>query len=141
MIQELNFLNLAENPFLDNEDNDLFCKEVFSLLATTENKIQLQGGNDKEIIQRSIQLSKETIDHIKVTPKLGRLLVYREHEIEAVLIHVNEIFSNLDKVLDLTKYSSGYGDFILVGEDLDFGLCIERTEYFHEFTVWGLLMK
>lgn len=132
-------MNFTEEPFLDIKDNDLFCKKVFSILNTKENNVQLQGDDYKERIQKSIQLINDTIDNIKVIPKKGRLLFFRENEIEAVLINVSEVFSNLDKVLELTKFSVGYGDFILVAEDFDYGLCIERTEYFYEFSVWGLL--
>jgi hypothetical protein len=138
LIKELNFMNLTEEPFLDNEDNDLFCKNVFSLLNTRKNKIPLQGDSYKEHIQKSIQLLNETIDNIEVIPKQGRLLFFRENEIEAVLVNVNEVFSRLNKILELTKFSVGYGDFILVAEDFNFGLCIERTEYFYELSVWGL---
>ncbi|KAA6451853.1 hypothetical protein FZC77_13625 [Bacillus swezeyi] len=138
LIKELNFMNLQEEPFLEIEDNDLFCKKVFSFLNTKKNKIQLHGDDYKENIQKSIQLLNETIDNIEVTPEKGRLLFFRENEIEAVSINVNEVFINLDKVLDLTKFSMGYGDFILVAEDFHFGLCTERTEYFYEFCVWGL---
>ncbi|WLD93037.1 hypothetical protein [Alkalihalobacillus sp. AL-G] len=138
LIKGLNFMNLTEDPFLDIEDNDLFCKKVFSLLNTKKNKIQLQGNDYKDNIQKSIQLLNETFDNIEVTRNKGRLLFFRENEIEAVLINVNEVFSNLDKVLELTKFSVGYGDFILVAEDFYFGLCIERTEYYYEFSVWGL---
>jgi hypothetical protein len=138
LIKELNFMNFTEEPFLDIEDNDLFCKKVFSLLNTMKNKVRLQGDDYKESIQKSIQLINDTIDNIEVIPKKGRLLFFRENEIEAVLINVNEVFSNLDKVLELTKFSVGYGDFILVAEDFYFGLCIERTEYFYELSVWGL---
>lgn len=139
LIKELNFMNFTEEPFLDIKDNELFCKKVFSILNTKENKVQLQGDDYKERIQKSIQLINDTIDKIKVIPKKGRLLFFRETEIEAVLINISEVFNNLDKILELTKFSVGYGDFILVAEDFDYGLCIERTEYFHEFSVWGLL--
>ncbi|MFY0521528.1 YxiF family protein [Lysinibacillus sp. UGB7] len=138
LIKELNFMNLTEEPFLDIEDNDLFCKKVFSVLNTKKNKIQLQGDNYKVNIQKSIQLLNEIIDNTELTLKKGNLLFFRENEIEAVLINVHEVFSNLDKVLELTRFSVGYGDFILVAEDFNFGLCIERTEYFYEFSVWGL---
>ncbi len=131
-------MNFTEEPFLDIEDNDLFCKKVFLILNTRENKVQLQGDDYKKRIKKSIQLINDTIDNIEVIPKKGRLLFFRENEIEAVLINVSEVFSNLDKVLELTKFSAGYGDFILVAEDFDYGLCIERTEYFYEFSVWGL---
>lgn len=138
LVKEINFMNLTEEPFLDIEDNDLFCKNVFSLLNTRENKIQLQGDSYKEHIQKSIQLLKDTIDNIEVIPKQGRLLFFRENEIEAVLVNVNEVFSHLNEIIELTKFSVGYGDFILVAEDFNFGLCIERTEYFYELSVWGL---
>ncbi|MBA4537799.1 hypothetical protein H1Z61_11820 [Bacillus aquiflavi] len=138
LVKELNFMNLTEEPLLDIEDNDLFCKNVFLSLNTWKNKIQLQGDNYKERIQKSIQLLNETIDNIEVTPKQGRLLFFRENEIEAVLVNVNEVFSHLNKIIELTKFSVGYGDFILVAEDFNFGLCIERTEYFYELSVWGL---
>lgn len=65
-------------------------------------------------------------------------MFFRESEIEVVLINVNEVFSNLDKVLELTWFSKGYGDFIIVDEDFNVGLCIERTEYYYEFSIWGL---
>ncbi|MCM3093775.1 MULTISPECIES: YxiF family protein [unclassified Cytobacillus] len=138
LVKEINFMNLTEEPFLDIEDNDLFCKNVFSLLNTKENKIQLQGENYKEHIQKSIQLLNDTVDNIEVIPKQGRLLVFRENEIEALLVNVTEVFSHLNEIIELTNFSVGYGDFILVAEDFNFGLCIERTEYFYELSVWGL---
>lgn len=138
LVKEINFLNLTKESFLDIKDNDLFCKNVFSLLNTKENKIQLQGDSCKEHIQRSIQLLKDIIDNIEETPKQGRLLFFRENEIEAVLVNVNEVFNHLNEIIELTRFAVGYGDFILVTEDFNFGLCIERTEYFYELSVWGL---
>lgn len=98
----------------------------------------MQGDSYKEHIQISIQLLNDTINAIEVIPKQGRLLFFREKEIEAVLVNVNEVFNYLYKLMELTKFSIGYGDFILVGEDFNFGLCIERSEYFYEVSVWGL---
>ena len=111
---------------------------MFSLIHTRENKIQLQGDSYKEHIQKSIQLLNDTIDNIEVIPKQGRLLFFSENAIEAVLVNVHEVFSHLNEIIELTKFSVGYGDFILVAEDFNFGLCIERTEYFYELSVWGL---
>ena len=59
LIKKLNFMNLTEKSFLDIEDNDLFCKKIFSLLNTKKNKIQLSGDDYKENIQKSIQLLNE----------------------------------------------------------------------------------
>ncbi|MEF7566119.1 hypothetical protein V4V35_24305 [Bacillus infantis] len=138
LIKEINFMDLKKEPFLDIENNDVFCKKAFSLLNTSGNKIQLQGDNVEEHIQKSIQLLKKIIDRIEVIPKQGRLLFFRENEIEAVLVNVDEVFGHLNKIVELTRFSAGYGDFILVAEDFNFGLCIERAEYFYELSVWGL---
>ncbi|MGF9856577.1 YxiF family protein [Priestia endophytica] len=138
LLQELSYITFTEEPFLDVEHNDRFCKKVFSLLNIKKNKIKLQGNDYKENIQKSIDLLNETIHTIRVIPKRGRLLFFREDEIEAVLISMNEVFSNLHMILESTKFSTGYGDFILLAEDFSFGLCIERTEYFYEFSTWGL---
>ena len=122
LLKEINFMNLSEEPFLNIEDNDLFCKNVFSLLNRKENKIQLQGDSYKEHIQKSRQLLNDTIDNIEVIPKQGRLLIFRENEIEAVLVNVNEVFSHLNEMIELTKFSVRYGDFLLIAEDFNFGL-------------------
>jgi hypothetical protein len=138
LIKELKCVNFLEEPFLIIEENDLFCKKVFSLLYTRTNKVRIQDGNHNGNIQKSIQLIKETIVNTNIISKEGRLLFFRENEIEAVLININDVFSNLDKILELTKFSIGWGDFILVAEDFSFGLCIERSEYFYECSIWGL---
>src|SRR5690606_33636924 len=95
LIKELDFLSLEEERFLGFEDNDIFCKKVFSLLNTKKNKIQLQGDNHRDNILKSVRLLIETIDNTEVIPKKGRLLFFRENEIEAELINVNEVFSHL----------------------------------------------
>ncbi|MCK6207076.1 hypothetical protein KZX50_16655 [Bacillus infantis] len=138
LIKEIYFMDLKEEPFLGIESNDVFCKKAFSLLSTRKNKTQLQGDNFGEHIQKSIQWLKKIIDSIEVIPKQGRLLFFRENEIEAVLINVNEVFRHINKIVELTRFSAGYGDFILLAEDFSFGLCIERAEYFYELSVWGL---
>nr|WP_254637627.1 hypothetical protein [Bacillus pumilus] len=107
-MNELSYMTLPENAFLDIEENQLFCQKVFTFLQSREDKIQIHGNH------------------------------YREHEIEALLVNVHEVFSHLNQLLEQTKFSSGYGDFILVAEDFCFGLCIERTEYFYELSIWGL---
>ncbi|WP_223249575.1 MULTISPECIES: hypothetical protein [unclassified Bacillus (in: firmicutes)] len=57
---------------------------------------------------------KEMVSQVKVTPTQGRLIFFREHEIEAVLLNLNKVFSHLNQLLEQTKFLSGYGDFILV---------------------------
>ncbi|VXB70027.1 conserved hypothetical protein [Bacillus sp. 349Y] len=82
LVKEMNFMNLKEEPFFNIEDNDLFCKNVFSLLNTRGNKVQLQGDSYKEHIQISIQLLNDTINAIEVIPKQGRLLFFEKKKLK-----------------------------------------------------------
>ncbi|MCY7469202.1 hypothetical protein A9985_12505 [Bacillus safensis] len=58
------------------------CQKVFAFLQSREHKIQIHGE------------------------------YYREHEIEALKVNVYEVFIHLNHLLEQTKFSSGYGDFI-----------------------------
>ncbi|PSB69929.1 hypothetical protein C6345_12735 [Bacillus sp. LNXM12-2] len=139
LMNELSYMTLPENPFLDIEENQLYCQKVFTFLQSREDKIQIHGNHYREHIEKSTHMLKEMVSQVKVTPTQGRLIFFREHEIEAVLLNLNEVFSHLNQLLEQTKFLSGYGDFILVAEDFCFGLCIERTEYYYEFSTWGLI--
>ncbi|BFH11629.1 hypothetical protein J6TS7_66130 [Paenibacillus dendritiformis] len=138
VIKELDFMKLPTDPLLEIEENDLFCKQVFLKLSSIRNKIILQGMNYEENINKSVQ----TLRNIQLTTdtlsKEGRVFFFGEQEIEAVKLNVNEVFRNLEEILKLTKFATGYADFILVADDLHFGICIERTEYHYELSIWGL---
>ncbi|OLP65595.1 hypothetical protein BACPU_12130 [Bacillus pumilus] len=54
----------------------------------------------------------------------------QEFKIVALLIHVKDVFSHLVKLLEQTKFTRVYGDFIFIAEDFRFGLCIVRTGFF-----------
>lgn len=137
-MNELSYMTLLENALLDIEENQLFCQKVFTFLQSREDKIQIHGNYYREHIEKSEQVLKEMVKKVKVTPEQGRLLFFREYEIEALLVNVHEVFSHSNEILEQTKFSSGYGDFILVAEDFHFGLCIERTEYYYELSIWGV---
>ncbi|TYS31042.1 hypothetical protein FZC65_13975 [Bacillus pumilus] len=138
LMNELSYMTLLENALLDIEENQLFCQKVFTFLQSREDKIQIHGNYYREHIEKSEQVLKEMVKKVKVTPTQGRLLFFREYEIEALLVNVHEVFSHSNEILEQTKFSSGYGDFILVAEDFHFGLCIERTEYYYELSIWGV---
>lgn len=47
----------------------------------------------------------------------------------------NERFNNLEEISIISTFLNGAEDFVLVGDDLEFGVCIERTEYHYEFSM------
>ncbi|MGN7404858.1 hypothetical protein [Bacillus safensis] len=67
-------MTLPEHPFLDIEENQLFCQKVFAFLQSREHKIQIHGEH------------------------------YREHEIEALKVNVNEVFIHLNHLLNKQNF-------------------------------------
>ncbi|GLF84074.1 hypothetical protein V7006_06270 [Bacillus safensis] len=63
-------------------------------------------------IEKSVQMLKELVSWVKVASAQARFMCFREHEIEAVEVNVYEVFIHLNHLLEQTKFSSGYGDFI-----------------------------
>ncbi|WP_422851184.1 YxiF family protein [Bacillus safensis] len=59
LINELSYMTLPEHPFLDIEENQLFCQKVFAFLQLREHKIQIHGEHYQEHIEKSVQMLNE----------------------------------------------------------------------------------
>src|SRR5690625_5348979 len=101
-------------------------------MNTIKNKVSIKEENYMGNIKTSIQLIEKTLRNSNLHNNSGRVLFFRDEEIEAVQLNINELYNHLNKILDITKFTIGYADFILVSDSLDFGICIERTEYQYE---------
>ncbi|MED1115260.1 YxiF family protein [Bacillus paramycoides] len=139
LINELsNIVAISMDSFMDAESNDLFCKELYSKLEKNSDIKIFGDTNYKENIKLSIKLLKETVKTIKFPVNEGRLFFSRGGRIEAVKLNITEVFNNLEDLSAVSRFLNGNGDFVLVGDDLEFGLCVERTEYHYEFSMWGI---
>ena len=139
LINELsNIITVSMDSFMDAESNDLLCKELFNKLEQNSNIKNFGSTDYKENGKLSIALLKETAKSIKFPVNQGRLFFSRGGKIEAVKLNISEVFDNLEELSTISRFLTGYADFVLVGDDLDFGLCIERTEYYYEFSMWGI---
>lgn len=58
---------------------------------------------------------------------------FKDRECGAVKINVKDFFEHLD---DIAKFKEGYRDLIFVDEELRYGICIERYEYFNRLVIW-----
>ena len=132
------FIPISIDSFMDPEDNSIFCKELFSKLDNLSDRRIFGDTNCKENRKLSLVLLEEVAKTIKFPVNQGRLFFYRRCGIEVVKLNINGIFDNLEEISIITNFLNGYGDFILVGDDLEFGVCIERTEYHYEFSMWGV---
>ncbi|MEN1934183.1 hypothetical protein AAIE21_00930 [Paenibacillus sp. 102] len=132
------FIPISIASFMDPEANSIFCKELFSKLDNLSDRTIFGNTNYEENKKLSLELLEEVVKIINFPANQGRLFFFREHGIEAVNLDINELFQNLEEISIITNFLNGYGDFILVGDNLEFGVCIERTEYHYEFSIWGV---
>ncbi|MGE6376180.1 YxiF family protein [Peribacillus muralis] len=138
LIKEIsNFTNVTIESLMDMEKNDDFCQSVFRWLSNLNCNIIIKGENDQENIRCSIQLLKDILPQF-ICKKTGRMLFDTGEELEAIKVNFDDVNSILEDILVFTKFTTGYGDFILVDDQLKFGICIERTEYHYELFIWGM---
>ncbi|WP_335872621.1 YxiF family protein [Bacillus sp. 2205SS5-2] len=137
LIKQLSdIVTVSEESLMGIEKNDLFCKSVFNKLSTLKSVISIKEGSYQNNINSSIKLLNSIFEKNNIHIHSGRILFFRDGEIEAVELNMEELYRNLEEILEKVKFTSGYGDFILVSDDLAFGICIERTEYQYEFYSW-----
>ena len=67
---------------------------------------------------------------------IRRLFFSKGGKFEAVKLNIGEVFENLEELSTISRFLTGYADFVLAGDDLEFGIVIERTEYHYEFSMW-----
>lgn len=64
------------------------------------------------------------------------LLHYEDRECGAIRIKVEDFFKYLGDIAEFSKFKEGYSDLVLVDENLKYGICVERYEYFNKLFVW-----
>lgn len=135
LIKELNnYIKVSYDELLPQEENIIFRKKVFDKLNSLTEKQRIGDEDYKKNTEISINLLNHMKDNINFKDKKARLLLSNE----AVKVNINEVFENLNIILEKTNFLNGRGDFILVDDNLNYGVCIQRTEYYYEFCMWGI---
>lgn len=135
LIKELNqYINVSYDELLSQEENIVFRKKVFDKIDSLTEKRKIGNEDYKKNREISINLLNNMKNNINFKDKKARLLI----STECVKVSIDEIFENLNIILEKTNFLNGRGDFILVDECLNYGICILRTEYYYEFCMWGI---
>ena len=135
LIKELNkYINVSYDELLSEEENTVFRKKVFNKIYSLTEKQRIGNEDYKKNREISINLLNHIKDNINFKDKKARLLL----STECVKVNIDEVFGNLNIILEKTDFLNGRGDFILVDDDLNYGICILRTEYYYEFCMWGI---
>jgi hypothetical protein len=117
-------IELIEQLFI-KIDRDIMDKEEFKFEHSAETVI-------KRISKIKPRLSPELLE-IKVI-----LFNQNFRETGAITLKIVDAFKDINWIVDLTGYSTGRMDFIIIEPNLSFGICVERWEYQDTFINWGL---
>lgn len=135
LIKELNqYIKVSYDELLSQEEKTVFRKKVFNKIDSLTEKQRIGDEDYKKNREISINLLNHMKDNINFKNKKARLLISNE----CVKVSIYEVFENLNFILEKTDFLNGRGDFILVDDGLDYGICILRTEYYYELYMWGI---
>jgi hypothetical protein len=124
--------------FLSQKENDFFCKKIYSKLSMI-NQVEINECSLEANILKSKQIIEQVKIHDKLLEKKARFLVSTSFEVEAVSVNPVDIINNVEFASEVCGFNDGMFDFMLVAEDLSYGVCIERGEYAFYKLFWGLM--
>jgi len=108
-------------------------KKVYEKIDTIPNQKALP--TDPNIAKEEVLNLKESIRHL--LDKRVVLFHGDNGDTGALIIELGDFFNNLCWYLNFVRFISGYGDVVLVEENLKFGVCVERYEYQNNMITWG----
>lgn len=129
-----NIINdLEVESFISVEDTIVISKKVYEKIYTLTNQEEIEKGIETNLIKVASLKEKYKM----VFNENAILIHYEDRECGAIKIKVEDFFRCLDDIAEFSKFREGYRDLILVDEDLKYGICIERYEYFNKLAVWN----
>ncbi|MBD8048752.1 MULTISPECIES: YxiF family protein [Clostridium] len=128
-----NIINDLEiESFIPVEDTIVISKKVYEKIDTLTNQEEI----DKNIEANLIKVASLKEKYKMFFYENAILFHYEDRECGAIKIKIKDFFEHLDDIAEFTKFKGGYRDLILVDEDLKYGICIERYEYFNKLAIW-----
>lgn len=121
--------NIDSNSFISVEDTIAISKKVYEKIDTLISQEEIE--KDVEDNLAKVARLKERVE--KIFNDKAVLVHFKDRECGAVKINVKDFFEHLD---DIAKFKEGYRDLIFVDEELRYGICIERYEYFNRLVIW-----
>ncbi|WP_177177411.1 hypothetical protein, partial [Bacillus sp. MUM 116] len=128
-----------------NLDSFIEPQYSYDLLRKLFNKIDNLGENKEES-----KFEHSTYKAVNQLRMLCKKIPKQLQENEVILFHLNyldtgaiilsleDIFRDINWIVNFSGYSNGEFDFVVVEPTFNFGVCIEGFEYWDTFTIWGL---
>lgn len=129
-----NIINdLDIESFISVEDTIVISKKVYEKIDKVTNQEEIE----KDIETNLIKVASLKEKYEMFFDENAILFHYDDRECGAIKIKTKDFFEHLEDIAEFTKFKGGYRDLILVDEDLKYGICIERYEYFNKLTIWN----
>ena len=125
--------SLNVESFISVEDTIVISNKVYEKIDTLRNQEEI----DKNIESNLNELAKLKEEFRMFFNENALLFHYEDRECGAIRIKVEDFFRCLDDIAEFSKFREGYRDLIFVDENLKYGICIERYEYFNKLAVWN----
>lgn len=119
--------------FISVEDTIVISKKVYEKIDTLINQEEM----DKDIESNLIRVASLKEKYKMLFNENAVLFHYEDRECGAIKIKVEDFFEHLAEIAEFTKFKGGYRDLVIVDEDLKYGICIERYEYFNKLVIWN----
>ncbi|WP_434799143.1 YxiF family protein [Terrisporobacter vanillatitrophus] len=123
---------LGADSFISIEDTIRISEEVYNKIDTLPNQ---------EKINIDVEPNLNKVANLEKIFKIffyenAILLHHEDRECGAIRIKVEDFFKYLGDIAEFSKFKEGYSDLVLVDENLKYGICVERYEYFNKLFVW-----
>jgi len=127
-------IHLTLDSFLEPQHSyDLFNK----IDKPVENKEEFKFGHCKDKAAKELRLLYKKIPK-QLQEKEVILFHLNYRETGAIILRLEDIFRDINWIVNFSGYSNGAFDFVVVEPTFNYGICIERFEYWDTFTIWGL---
>ena len=125
--------DLGIESFVSVEDTRIISKKVYEKIDTLKNQQEINKNIEDNLIKVTCLKEKYKM----LLNQKAVLFHFEDGECGAIKIKIKDFFESLDTIAEFTKFKEGYRDLIFVDEDLKYGICIERYEYFNKLVVWN----
>lgn len=124
--------NLSIDSFLGIEETEEIKKRIYQHIDNSSQQEKLPKGTGTTI--NKMMSVKTGFD--SYLDETAYLLYDGDRETGAITVKLNDIYLNVESILNFTEFSKDFSDLHIVGSKFNFGLCIERQEYNNLFVYW-----
>ncbi|UDK97884.1 hypothetical protein EYB33_16900 [Lysinibacillus sphaericus] len=131
-------IHLTLDSFLEPQHSYDLLGDLFNKIdKPVEYKEEFKFGHCKDKAAKELGLLYKKIPK-QLQEKEVILFHLNYRETGAIILRLEDIFRDINWIVNFSGYSNGAFDFVVVEPTFIYGICIERFKYWDTFTIWGL---